>query len=159
MLINYNGINAKKYAKQWAFSRNPQYYAFDKVGGDCTNFVSQCLFAGSKIMNYTPNTGWYYIDSVKRTPSWTSVEFLYNFLTSNKGNGPFAKLVHSSDTNVGDIIQLGNDQKFYHSLLIVGKTSNNIYVASHDFNAYMKNLNMYTYDKIRFLHIEGVRIL
>lgn len=159
MLIDYNRIEAKKYAKKWAFSRNPKYYAFDNVGGDCTNFVSQCLLAGSKIMNYTPNIGWYYIDSVKRTPSWTSVEFLYEFLTTNKGNGPFAKIVHSSDTNIGDIVQLGNEQKFYHSLFIVGKTSNNIYVASHDFDTYMKNLKLYTYDKIRFLHIEGVRVL
>ena len=31
------------YAQKWALSRNPAYYNFDDIGGDCTNFVSQCL--------------------------------------------------------------------------------------------------------------------
>ncbi len=35
---------AVKYAKKWALSRNPKYYNFDPIGGDCTSFVSQCLF-------------------------------------------------------------------------------------------------------------------
>ena len=157
MIEKYNRILAKDYAKKWAFSRNPKYYAFDKVGGDCTNFISQCIYAGSKIMNYTPVTGWYYINSVQRTPSWTGVEFLYNFLINNKGNGPFATQVPSNKIEIGDVIQLGNHQKFYHSLLVVDKIHNSIYVAAHDFDAYMKNLNTYIYERIRFLHIEGVR--
>lgn len=157
MIEKYNRYAAKEYAKKWAFSRNPKYYAFDKVGGDCTSFISQCIYAGSKIMNYTPVTGWYYIDSVKRTPSWTGVDFLYNFLVSNKGNGPFATEVPSNKLEIGDVIQLGNNDKFYHSLLVVARNNNNIYVAAHDFDAYMKNLSTYIYEKIRFLHIEGVR--
>jgi len=157
MILNYNRISAIEYAKKWAFSRNPKYYAFDKVGGDCTSFISQCLYAGSKIMNYTPVTGWYYINSVQRTPSWTGVEFLYNFLINNEGDGPFAKTVDSSEIEISDVIQLGNREKFYHSLLVVNKSNNYIYVAAHDFNAYMKNLNTYIYERIRFLHIEGVR--
>ena len=41
-----------KYAKKWALSRNPKYYDFDSIGGDCTNFISQCIYAGAKIMNF-----------------------------------------------------------------------------------------------------------
>ena len=159
MINTYNRLSAKQYAKKWAFSRNPKYYAFDKVGGDCTSFISQCLYAGSKLMNYTPITGWYYINSVQRSPSWTGVEFLYNFLINHEGNGPFAKEVSSSQIEIGDVIQLGNKEKFYHSLLVVNKNNNYIYVAAHDFDAYMKNLNTYIYERIRFLHIEGVRII
>lgn len=157
MIKKYNRLEAVAYAKQWAFSRNSKYYAFDKIGGDCTNFISQCIYAGSKIMNYTPEIGWYYISSTKRAPSWTGVEFLYNFLINNKGDGPFATKTSPSEIEIGDVIQLGNSQKFYHSLLIVEKDKNNIYVAAHDFNAYMKNLNTYIYKEIRFLHIQGVR--
>ena len=58
---------------------------------------------------------------------------------------------------IGDVIQLGNSEKFYHSLLVVGKSNNDIYVAAHNFDAYMRNLNTYIYEKIRYLHIEGVR--
>ena len=46
------------YARRWALGRNPAYYDFTELGGDCTNFVSQCLFAGSGVMNLTPVTGW-----------------------------------------------------------------------------------------------------
>lgn len=158
MTKKYNREAAKNYAKTWAFARNPKYYAFDKIGGDCTNFISQCIYAGSNIMNYTPTFGWYYIDSTRRSPSWTGVEFLYNFLISNTKNGPFGSEIDSSKIEIGDVIQLGNLEKFYHSLLVVGKDRNNIYVSAHDFNAYMKPLNSYIYQKIRFIHIEGVRI-
>ncbi len=41
----YNRENAVEYAKIWAYKRNPKYYNFDPVGGDCTSFVSQCLYA------------------------------------------------------------------------------------------------------------------
>ena len=157
MIEKYNRNLAKHYAKTWAFSRNPKYYAFDTVGGDCTSFISQCIYAGSEIMNYTPTTGWYYIDSTKRSPSWTGVEYLYNFLTTNNSVGPFAKEVTIKEINTGDVIQLGNYEKFYHSLLVVGKNNNNIYVAAHNFDAYMRELNSYVYEKIRFIHIEGVR--
>lgn len=157
MIENYNRLAAIAYAKKWAFARNPKYYAFDKIGGDCTNFISQCIYAGSKIMNYTPEVGWYYINSTKRTPSWTGVEFLYNFLIHNDGIGPFAVEVDSSKIEIGDVIQLGNLKKFYHSLLVVAKNNNYIYVSAHDFNAYMKNLDTYAYKEIRFLHIQGVR--
>ena len=44
-LREYNRENAVEYAKIWAYKRNPKYYNFDSVGGDCTSFVSQCLFA------------------------------------------------------------------------------------------------------------------
>ena len=157
MIEKYNRILAKQYAKKWAFSRNPKYYAFDKIGGDCTNFVSQCIYAGSKTMNFTPETGWYYINSTQRTPAWTSVEYLYRFLVNNKSVGPFAKETSPTQIEIGDVIQLGNSEKFYHSLLVIEKNDNNIYVAAHDFDAYMKNLNTYIYERIRYLHIEGVQ--
>ena len=148
--------NALANAKKWAYARNPAYFAFDKVGGDCTSFVSQCLYAGSKVMNFTPVFGWYYINSTQRSPSWTGVQYLYDFLTSNTGPGPFAKEVSRDEIQVADIIQLGNSERFYHSLLVNALTNDNIFVAAHDFDAYMKNLNTYSFERIRFLHIIGV---
>ena len=157
MIKKYDRLKAKEYAKKWAFSRNPKYYAFDNIGGDCTNFVSQCIFAGGGIMKYTPEIGWYYINSNQRSPSWTGVKYLYNFLINNSGVGPFAKEISPIQSEIGDIIQLGNLNRFYHSLIIVEKDNSEIYVAAHNFNAYLRNLNTYTYEKIRFLHIEGFR--
>ena len=148
--------DALTYAKKWAYSRNPAYYAFDKVGGDCTSFVSQCIYAGSKVMNFTPTFGWYYINSTQRSPSWTGVQYLYNFLVNNTGPGPFATEVPKNKIQIADIIQLGTSERFYHSFFVNAITKDNIFVASHDFDAYMRNLNTYSFEKIRFLHIIGV---
>lgn len=48
--IKYEREKVLKYAKRWAYDRNPQFYNFDNVGGDCTSFVSQCILAGSNVM-------------------------------------------------------------------------------------------------------------
>lgn len=50
--IKYEREKVLKYAKRWAYDRNPQFYNFDNVGGDCTSFVSQCILAGSNVMKY-----------------------------------------------------------------------------------------------------------
>ena len=83
----YDRQRAAAYAVRWAMGRNPAYYDFTKIGGDCTNFVSQCLFAGSGIMNFTPVTGWFYRSADDRTASWTGVEYLYRFLLGHCGGG------------------------------------------------------------------------
>jgi hypothetical protein len=36
----YDRSAAVAYAHKWAYSRNPAYYNYDKLGGDCTNFAS-----------------------------------------------------------------------------------------------------------------------
>jgi len=76
----YNRRAAVEYAHRWAFDRNPRFYDYDGIGGDCTNFASQCLYAGTGVMNYTPTFGWYYFDANHKAPAWTGVEFFYNFL-------------------------------------------------------------------------------
>ena len=78
MFMRYNRNLAATYARKWALGRNPQYYNYDKLGGDCTNFISQCLFAGKMEMNYR-GYGWYYRNANEKSPSWTGVEFLYDF--------------------------------------------------------------------------------
>lgn len=87
--VAYDRIKTIQYAKNWAYKRNPKYYNYDALGGDCTNFASQCVFAGSGIMNYDKNNGWYYINANNKSPSWTGVEFFYNFLITNKSVGPY----------------------------------------------------------------------
>ena len=155
--IPYNRRNAVAYARRWAFGRNPRFYDFSQLGGDCTNFVSQCLYAGSGVMNYTPDIGWYYRSLNDRAPAWTGVEFLYDFLVNNKSIGPFAAEVGENETEIGDIIQLGRaDGDFYHTVIIV-KTRPEILIASHSNDALNRPLDTYDYDTARFLHIERQR--
>ncbi len=161
--MDYDRIKALNYAKEWAFKRNPKYLDFDKYGGDCTNFVSQCIFAGANTMNYIPIYGWYYINSNKRTASWTGVNFLYNFLINNKTQGPYGEEVEEKDIEAGDVVQLSfNGGKSYnHSLLVtenVRKDNNNeIKIATHTYDRFNYNLSNYNWIDIRFIHIIGVK--
>ena len=158
----YNRKKAIEYASKWAYKRNPRYYNFDDIGGDCTSFISQCIYAGAGIMNYKKHIGWYYNSSSDRTASWSGVEFLYNFLRKNKGIGPRATKVNIDSLETGDIIQLKFLQdRFSHSLIIVDKKGNNledIYIATHTEDAYYRKLSTYTFKDIRFLHITGIGI-
>ena len=52
LLLPYNRSAAVEYAHQWAFGRNPEFYDFSQIGGDCTNFASQCLYAGGGVDVY-----------------------------------------------------------------------------------------------------------
>lgn len=155
--ILYNRDTAITYARRWAMHRNPSYYNFEKIGGDCTNFASQCIYAGARVMNYTPTFGWYYRSSYDRSPSWSGVGYLYNFLINNRSVGPYAREVSASEVMPGDIVQLGTTEgHFYHSPVITGITPE-ILVAAHTFDALDRPLSTYIYDQARFLHIEGVR--
>ncbi len=157
-LLEYNRQAAYDYAKKWAFGRNPAFYDFSAIGGDCTNFASQCIYAGARVMNYTPTFGWFYRSANDRTPSWTGVEFLYNFLVNNEGAGPFAKEVPLNELEVGDIVQLGRATgDFYHSPVVVGVRRGNIYVAAHSYDAFNRPLSSYRYKQARGIHILGVR--
>lgn len=153
----YNRTAAVTYARQWALLRNPAYYDFENLGGDCTNFASQCLYAGSGIMNTTPVMGWYYRSLNDRAAAWTGVEYLYRFLVKNRSVGPYAREVSQSEALPGDIVQLGRDDgSFYHSPVITA-VSPKILVCAHTYDALDRPLSSYVYDRTRFLHIEGVR--
>lgn len=161
--VFYSRAKVLEYAERWAYDRNPQYYNFDNVGGDCTNFASQCIYAGSNIMNYSKQNGWYYINGNNKSPSWSGVEFLYNFLVNNKSYGPFGKETKQDEMEVGDLAQLSFDgNKFTHTLVIV-KIKNKfdldkIFITSHTYDSFNKKISEYNFEKIRFIHIEKVRI-
>jgi len=160
--IEYNRDKACEYAEKWAYKRNPAYYNFDNVGGDCTNFISQCIYEGTKIMNYTKDYGWYYINGNNKAPAWSGVEFLHNFLINNKAEGPYGEIANINKLQKGDIIQLSFDGiKFAHTLLIINITEprklENIYVASHTYDTFDKQVSKYKFKNIRFIHLIGAR--
>ena len=153
----YNREAVYEYAKKWAYGRNPKYYNFDPVGGDCTNFVSQCIFAGCKQMNYDRKNGWYYINGNNKSPSWTGVEFLYNFLTTNNNQGPKGEKTTIDKLEIGDVIQLSfNGQFFSHSLIVVknGTNADNTLIAAHTYDIFGKSVSEYGFKKYRCIHIK-----
>ncbi|MBQ7932651.1 MAG: amidase domain-containing protein [Clostridia bacterium] len=167
VVMEYRRERAVEYAERWAFSRNPLFENYTGIGGDCTNFVSQAIYAGSCVMNYTPTFGWYYVSPTNRAPAWTGVEYFYNFMTTNTGVGPFASETNAGGLLPGDVIQLARtgtgdageeNCTFYHSLLVTGADESGYLVAAHSDDVLNRPLATYRYNSARFLRIEGVRI-
>ena len=157
--IPYNRMRAVDYARKWALSRNPLFFDFTEFGGNCTNFVSQCIFAGAPVMNYTPTFGWYYVSQDDRAPAWTGVRFLYEFLVTNRGEGPFGREVALSELLAGDVIQLGREETGYYHTLIVTGAENGVYlVAAQSDDALDRPLDTYDYDYARYIHVVGARL-
>ena len=150
----YNRKLAVEYARKWALSRNPDYYNYDKIGGDCTNFISQCIYAGKREMNYR-GYGWYYNDANNKSASWTGVEYLYKFLINNKSEGPRGRLVGMEDLEIGDLIQLSFDGSIFgHTLIISDINSMEIKVCAHTIDSKDRRLKSYNYKKTRFIKIK-----
>jgi len=160
-LQDYDRRAAVLYAHEWAYGRNPKFYDYELLGGDCTNFASQCIFAGSGIMNFTPTFGWYYINANQKAPAWTGVEYLWNFLTRKTFSvGPVGEPCGLEDLRPGDLVQLSfKGEGFQHSPVVVSvgqpATLENTLVAAHSYDADNRPLSTYEFRNIRYLHITG----
>lgn len=152
----YDRLKAVEYAHKWWNKRNPLYYNFDLIGGDCTNFVSQCLIAGGFNMNYYD---WYYSSLNYRSYSWTGVNEFYAFLVQNKDkNNPSGKQVDIAQIEIGDVVQLAINSEIFHHTAIVTKlipplSPETIFVTCHTNDAKDIPLSAYAYKKLKFIKI------
>lgn len=158
--MSYDRNKAVAYAHQWAFKRNPRYLNFTGIGGDCTSFISQCILAGGAKMNYKKTFGWYYNSANDRAPSWTGVQYLYNFLINNHEVGPNAREIGIERIEPGDVVQLS----FYsgvhtHSLMVVEIGArpdlDNVLIATHTNDSDYRPLSTYTVSSYRYLKINA----
>ena len=165
LLLPYNRSAAVEYAHQWAFGRNPEFYDFSQIGGDCTNFASQCLYAGGGVMNFTPEFGWYYISPEDRAPAWAGVPYFWNFMTrSELSVGPWGMSTTHNFIRPGDFVQLRFTESgdvFAHTPVVVSvgfpPSLNNILVAAHSNDVDNRPLDTYeNVEEMRFLHILGI---
>lgn len=163
MIVPYDRRAALRYAHHWAFGRNPAFYDFEEIGGDCTNYASQCLYAGTGIMDFTPEVGWYYRNPDDRAAAWTGVEYFYRYLTrETETPGPFAIETGLDGLQPGDFIQFRmNRERFGHTPIVVQMgnppTLYNTLIAAHSYDADYRALSTYFFQEIRFLHILGAR--
>ncbi|MNO38835.1 putative amidase domain protein [compost metagenome] len=111
------------YADRWWDSFNPEFSAFEV---DCTNYISQCLFAGGAPINYTGKreSGWWYKGYVGGREawsfSWSVANALERFLTHSSG-GLRAELVDRPEQlSLGDVITYDwdGDGSFQHSTIV-----------------------------------------
>lgn len=142
MANKYSRENAVKYALQFALTPNPDYYYFSpyvSVGGDCTNFISQCLFAGGAPMSYK-NEPWWYRDKKRYSLSWTVANLFYICLIRRgRLNIPGLQGIEVPDINLleaGDLILYEDESgKVYHSTIVTSFYFGYPLISQHTYNA------------------------
>lgn len=159
MIKEYDRKKAVEYARKWALGKNSEFGYFGGIGGDCTNYISQCLLAGGGVMNYNYIKGWYFKNMNDRSPSWTSVAYLQDFLLrKNDEIGPFARVVTLQEIEIGDIIQLRqNTTHFNHSVIVSNIVDGDIFVCAHSNDVLDRPLKSYNAFAIMPIHIQGIR--
>ena len=88
---------------------------------------------------------------------------MYNFLITNKLSGPYGREVSQNEIEIGDIAQLSFDGNVFGHTLVIVKIENRldldqIFISSHTYDSFNKRISEYNFEKIRFVHIEKVRI-
>lgn len=160
----YNRLAAVQYAERWWNDFNPKYPNFHN--DDCTNYISQCLFAGGAKMWGQPNRsrGWWY-NGKSWSYSW-SVAHSFRWYLSGVHQGLKTQEVATPQELVpGDIIcyDFQGNGKFDHNTIVVNKdaegmplvnahtnNSRNRYWAYQDSAAWTPNC------EYRFFHILSV---
>ncbi len=184
---SYNRDGAYNWAHKYWKSYSTEFVNLgdqEGEGGDCTNFVSQCLRAGGA-ENATRGTyKWYYINNGTSKTShhsyswtWTTARGLNSVLTGNYNKKEFgpkgSEKIITGDTSytsdigqyiaVGDLIQYewSPGSKIKHSAIIVGMFYNSAVqryepvISTHSFDSWNLPWTKNAY-KTHFIHITGV---
>lgn len=173
--LSYDRQAVAKAAKKYAYNYNTLFTEYTGVGGDCTNFVSQCIWQ-------SPGWGFDRIgknNSVKwackknsmnkyayETVSWVGVNELWTYLQTNDspsqagtvyGVSATTSGYNSSNVQLGDVIQLYNGNKWVHSIIVSEITDGIVYCAAHTGNYDRRKLSEYinNYPKYRVAHINS----
>lgn len=175
MSTGYNGDDAADYALEYAYLRNPEY---DSFTSDCTNFVSQCIYAGGIDMDFPSNvpsgindtTSYWYsefagynidVPTYNISTSFINVEDLYDYLTDESlvtvisGSGID---VIQDEAEIGDIVQLKyGSGRYSHSIIITGGTRGNYKYSAHSTNRRnepISNIDDNEISRVRIIHFE-----
>ena len=139
---SYDRTKVLSYIKKWYNSHNPNFPNFDGKGGDCANFVSQCLYAGGFKMTYG-YIGWYC--KKNRLGIWTYSRYwiqarsLYTYVRAfYKKNEYIIKKYsdvpnYTSKVKIGDLVFFDweSDGKINHAGIISMINKTDIFYAGH----------------------------
>lgn len=160
----YNSKNACIYAKMYWKNYNINYPNWHGLGGDCANFISQCLIAGGLNKNGTPKNNsasnlnfWYSYgidtDITKVSSTWRGANaFKYYWEKNAVDYKYFDKYTNEAFKygKIGDFISLINPstKQAYHTMLVIDyettKDHKDLLCAQHSpdlFNTRLSNKN------------------
>ncbi|KOR76979.1 amidase domain-containing protein [Paenibacillus solani] len=119
----YDREAAAAYAERWWDSGNPEFEEFEV---DCTNYISQCLFAGKAPIHYTGKreSGWWYKGYINKREWWSyswAVSNSFALYLNNSTSGLRAERVQRPEQlMLGDVIvyDWDGDGAFQHSTIV-----------------------------------------
>lgn len=159
MATNYSFSDAVSYANKYYDDYNSSYPDWNSAGGDCANFISQCLYAGGKKMKGTPGTkeaaenfsNWFSkgtSQNVKNVSStWRGADAFRNYWQTNASS---YKKFTSVDSKTyaygftGDAVSLLNSNgRAYHTMIIVDYSNSDFVLAAHTSSTNTAKLSKY----------------
>lgn len=123
----YDRQGAVDYARRWVGTRSGDWPDYSRNGGNCQNFVSQCLLAGGVPMDTQGPAVWKWYGGTPdnlprmtgRSASWSSVRDFLDYAQENSGCGLAASVdVPYYSGSPGDVIHLGTGDRWRHTVLI-----------------------------------------
>jgi hypothetical protein len=135
----YDRLAAVRYAETWWNDYNP---AFKKFAVDCTNFISQCLYAGGIPMNGYPNRvkGWW-MKNGQWSHSWAVAHSFRWYLSGSRTGVRTIEKTSPDELVLGDIIcyDFQGDGRFDHTTIVVAKDRKGMpLVNAHTTNSRMR---------------------
>ena len=156
----YNGSAAASYAKSYSTVYNDNYPNFNIPNGlgDCTNFVSQCVYAGGKSFvgstsssGRVPSTSTWYCITIEDewhgnnryqtwgyTTSWVNVSDFRAFWVNHGATYGYSSSNSGTISNVrtGSVVQLihADTGEAYHSIIISEKSGSTAKYCGHTNN-------------------------
>lgn len=169
----YNRAEAVRYALTYALTPNSSYRIFSSVGdggGNCTNFISQCLRAGGAPFAYDANPWWYRssggnVMKDRWSLSWAVAHSLYWTLKNRekrKARGLRAIEVQDMQMlELGDIIQYEDYKNMiYHSAIITAMSiEGGVKVPLISQNTYNARNISYIKPKAKKMHLMKIEVI
>ena len=117
----YDREAASLYARKYAKNPNKDYPFYGKPDykGDCTDFTSQCLYAGGIVTDNVGKYQWYKLNS-----AWRGANKFYEYWNNNKGSGSTKGLKASKsifkDIRLADLIEKKPKNAVTHTVIVTG---------------------------------------
>lgn len=124
---------AAEYAYKHVGIRSDRWYDYSNMGGNCMNFISQCLYISGIPMDLEGSARWKWYGaafdesaSMKGcTRSWINVDHFYQYVSSNRGHGLVADVnADYYSGQIGDLIMMGSPSDWDHIVMITSLVKN-----------------------------------
>lgn len=166
--LKYNRIGAKGYANKWWNGFNLHYNNFSGSGGDCANFVSQCLIAGGlSLHNGTNGNGYGVYPDTDRPTSYSNGTIPYcDYLNLHLKNYQETSITYVTNSNAsvpaeitgGDVVIFGDKlgDKYKHAMIIVWDGASEVGLAGHSSSVWNRTFTdeLAYFSCATFYHIE-----